>query len=51
MNRPALRAQLRAKVNAAEKRLRELHAMRDWAGIQRALPSYWLARNDWRAVE
>ncbi len=51
MNKPALRAQLRAKVNAAEKRLRQLHAMRDWAGIQSALPSYWLARNDWRAVE
>lgn len=46
-----MRAKLRAKVNAAEKRLRELHAMRDWAGIQRTLPSYWLARNDWRAVE
>ena len=49
MNRPALRAKLRARVNTAEKRLRELHAMRDWLGVKNALPAYWLAANDWRA--
>lgn len=48
MNKPALRAQLRAKVNAAEKRLRELHAMRDWAAVRNALADYWLAANAWR---
>lgn len=38
MNIQAQRAKLRAKVNAAEKRLRQLHAMRDWLGIEKALP-------------
>lgn len=50
MNRPALRAHLRAKVNRVVKRLRELHAMRDWQGIKVALQDYWLAANEWRAV-
>ncbi|USR38109.1 hypothetical protein L1F06_015670 [Ectopseudomonas hydrolytica] len=50
MNRPALRAHLRAKVNRAVKRLRELHAMRDWEGIKLALQAYWQAANAWRAV-
>lgn len=51
MNIQAQRAKLRARVNAAEKRLRQLHAMRDWLGIEKALPAYWLARNDWRALQ
>lgn len=50
MNRPALRAQLRGKVNRAEQRLRDLRAKGDWIGIKSALPAYWLAANDWRAV-
>lgn len=50
MNRPALRAKLRGKVNQAARRLRELHAMRDWAGIKIALEVYWRAANEWRAV-
>lgn len=50
MNKPALRAKLRARVNKAEQRLRDLHAMRDWLGVKQALPAYWLARNDWRAA-
>lgn len=50
MNRPALRAHLRAKVNRAAQRLRELHAMRDWEGIKVALQVYWQAANAWRAV-
>lgn len=50
MNRPAQRAKLRAKVNVAEDRLHRLHQMRDWDGIARALPAYWLARNDWRVA-
>lgn len=50
MNRPALRAHLRAKVNRAAQRLLELHAMRDWEGIKIALQAYWQAANEWRAV-
>lgn len=50
MNRPALRAQLRAKVNKAAQHLRELHAMRDWLGIKVALQAYWQAANEWRAA-
>jgi len=50
MNRPALRAKLRGKVNQAARRLRELHAMRDWSGIKAALEVYWQAANEWRAV-
>jgi hypothetical protein len=50
MNRPALRAQLRGKVNRAAKRLHELHAMRDWEGIKVALQDYWQAANAWRAA-
>lgn len=50
MNRPALRTKLRGQVNQAAKRLRELHAMRDWQGIRIALQVYWQAANEWRAV-
>lgn len=50
MNRPALRAKLRGKVNQAARRLRELHAMRDWAGIKVALQDYWQASEAWRAA-
>ena len=50
MNRPALRAKLRAAVNRAEKRLREYHAMKDWEGVKRALPAYWMAAGEWRKV-
>ncbi|WP_428638105.1 hypothetical protein [Pseudomonas sp.] len=50
MNRPAMRAQLRGNVNRAARRLRELHAMRDWEGIKVALQAYWQAANEWRAV-
>ena len=51
MNRPALRAKLRARVNHAERRLRKLHAARDWLGVKNALPAYWLAANDWRSCQ
>lgn len=50
MNRQALRAKLRANVNAAEARLRALHAMRDWLGMQAALAEYWTAADEWRAA-
>ena len=50
MNRPAMRAKLRARVNRAEQRLRDMHAMRDWDGVKNALPAYWPAANDWRAA-
>lgn len=50
MNRPAQRAKLRARVNAAEQRLRELRAVRDWPGIRQALADYWQAKNEWSAV-
>lgn len=50
MNKPAMRAKLRASVARAEKRLRELHAMRDWERIKRALPDYWRAKGEWRGV-
>lgn len=50
MNRPALRAKLRGKVNQAARCLRELHAMRDWQGIKIALEAYWLAADEWRAA-
>ena len=51
MNKPAQRAKLRASVNKAVRRLRELHAMRDWEGIKKALPAYWLTSNEWRAIK
>lgn len=50
LTRTARRAQLRAAVNAAERRVRELHAMRDWAGVRLALGDYWQAASAWRAV-
>ncbi len=50
MNRPALRAKLRAAVTRAERRLRELHACRDWLGVNAALGDYWAAVTAWRAL-
>lgn len=50
MNKPAMRANLRAAVSRAETKLRQLHAMRDWEGIKKALPEYWMAANQWRGV-
>jgi hypothetical protein len=48
MNRPALRAKMRAAVNRAERRLRELHASRDWLGVNKAITDYWTAVTVWR---
>lgn len=50
MNRPAQRAKLRARVSAAEQRLREIRAVRDWLGIRQALADYWLAKTEWSSV-
>lgn len=50
LNRSAQRAQLRATVNAAEKRVRSLHACRDWLGMPEALQEYWRAAAAWRSV-
>lgn len=50
MNRPALRAQLRAAVTRAERRLRELHTSRDWLGVNQAINDYWTAVTAWRAL-
>ena len=50
MNRPALRAKLRAPVTRAERCLRDLHACRGWLGINAALGDYWTAVTAWRAL-
>lgn len=50
MNRPALRAKMRAAVTRAERRLRELHASRDWLGVNQAITDYWAAVAAWRAL-
>ena len=50
MNRPALRAKMRAAVTRAERRLRELHASRDWLGVNQAITDYWTAVSAWRAL-
>lgn len=50
MKRTAIKAQLRAKVNKAELRIYQLHAMRDWLGIRQALADYWVAANAWRSA-
>ena len=50
MNKQARRAALRAHVTAAERRIRALHAMRDWLGLPQAIADYWTAANAWRSL-
>ena len=47
MNTPAKRAAAMGRLNRAIKKIRELHAMRDWLAMGAALAAYWDAKREW----
>jgi len=50
MNTPAKRAAAMGRLNRAIKKIRELHAMRDWLAMGAALAAYWDAKREWEGV-